>query len=251
MSKEVLKRLFVKGVVSYLAVLLLILTVAVPAIAVMAANSVNSAAIINGQVKTKDIGKRAVTAKKIALGAVRSAHIKDGSITGADIGDGSITNSDIAAGAAIADSKISYSTKTKRLSIAGDAFTPTSNSITYTKAFGMLLFGGGLPGWFSAPVSLPDGAKITGFRFNYLDNDSPEMTAVLVRRHLTTGAYESAATAGPTTGASADWRNLNGTVEKPDIDNDNYIYSAMIVFSGSSATMIAGGIIIAYEVNGP
>src|SRR3989304_4275858 len=106
MSKEVLKRLLVKGAVSYTAVILLILTVTMPALAALAANSVDSAAIIDGQVKTRDLRKRAVTAKKIALGAVRSAQIKDGSVA----------NADIANGAGIADSKINYATKTGYLS---------------------------------------------------------------------------------------------------------------------------------------
>lgn len=87
---------------------------------VAAANSVNSRAIINGQVKTADLGKGAVTAKKIKAGAVNSAKIADGTIT----------NADIAAGAAIAASKINRSGFNADLLDGqhASAFSPTSHT---------------------------------------------------------------------------------------------------------------------------
>lgn len=248
MQTNPIKRFLVNSAASYLAVFLLVLMSTAPALAALTANTVNSAAIIDGQVKTRDLGLKAVTAPKIAGRAVKAGKIALGAINSGHIQDGSIGSGDIAS---IADSKISYSTQTKRYSISGDSFTPALQSLTYTKAFGLLTFGGGGLGWFSAPVHLPDGAKVTAFRFNFVDNDGLEMTAVLLRRPLTSAGYENVAVAGATTGASPDMRNLNGVIEKPLVDNENYIYSAMIAFSGASSNLIAGGVVITYEISRP
>lgn len=71
---------------TYVAVFSLVLMVAMPAVALIASrNSVNSRAIINGQVKADDIAKGAIRRGKIANGAVRGRHIKDGTIVNADI----------------------------------------------------------------------------------------------------------------------------------------------------------------------
>jgi len=240
MSKEVLKRLLVKGTVSYLAVFLLILTVAVPAMAVLAADSVNSAAIINGQVKTKDIAKRAVTAKKIALGAVRSAHIKDGSIQTADV-------------ASIADSKISYSTKTRHLSIPGDAFVPELNGFDYVSGRSSVQMETGAFGAFTAPISLPDGATVTNIRFNYYDNAAAYLDARVQRRPLLSNVVHVMTDFPSTVGALPEWRSLDdNTISFPAIDNENYFYSASIVFNGTASyNLKAGGLIITYQIAGP
>ncbi|MBV9213818.1 MAG: hypothetical protein JOZ25_09260 [Actinobacteria bacterium] len=58
-------------------------------------NSVNSKAIINGQVKSPDIANGAVGPKALAPNAVTGANVKDGSITGAKIKHGSITGANI------------------------------------------------------------------------------------------------------------------------------------------------------------
>jgi hypothetical protein len=48
-------------------------------------NSVTSATIRNGQVKTKDLAKNAVVSAKIKDGQVGSADVKDGSVGGTDL----------------------------------------------------------------------------------------------------------------------------------------------------------------------
>lgn len=113
MNRQLLKRLMVKGTVAYVAVFSLVLMVAMPAVALIAArNSVNSRSIINGQVTYRDIGKNAVrTSKavrygKIANGAVRANHIKSSSVRTNHIKNGAILNADISGGAAISASKI-------------------------------------------------------------------------------------------------------------------------------------------------
>src|SRR3990172_4553953 len=56
---------------------------------------VNSADIIDGEVKTSDIAAGAVTTGKLKNNAVTGAKVQDGSLTGTDIQDGSVTGTDI------------------------------------------------------------------------------------------------------------------------------------------------------------
>ena len=75
----------------------------------LAANTVFSEDIVNGEVKTADLATVAVTGPKIradavnntklADDAVTSTEILDGSVTGADVLDGEIANADLANGA--------------------------------------------------------------------------------------------------------------------------------------------------------
>ena len=117
MNRQFLKRLMVKGTVAYVAVFSLVLMVAMPAVALIAArNSVNSRSIINGQVTYRDIGKNAVRTSKIASKAVRygkiankavrANHIKSSAVRTNHIKNGTILNADISGGAAISASKI-------------------------------------------------------------------------------------------------------------------------------------------------
>ncbi len=150
MRRKAASKLLVNWVASFVSVILLLSMMAVPALAVLAANTVNSAAIINGQVRTPDLAGDAVTSAKIkngqvkrsdialravvsgriadgavttakirnghvrsadiALGAVLSGRIANDAVTSAKIRNGTIRNADIAASASISDSKISYDT---------------------------------------------------------------------------------------------------------------------------------------------
>ena len=56
---------------------------------------VNSADIIDGEVKTSDIAAGAVTTGKLKNNAVTGAKVQDGSLTGTDIQNGSVTGTDI------------------------------------------------------------------------------------------------------------------------------------------------------------
>ena len=117
LHRKVISKLVARGTIYLMSGALLLSMVAAPAIAVLAAkNSVNSRAIIdhtirsrdirNGAVTTDRIAMRAIRRGKIAIGAVRSYHIKDGAVTTAKIFDGTIVNADISILAAISASKI-------------------------------------------------------------------------------------------------------------------------------------------------
>jgi hypothetical protein len=74
----------------------LCLVLAIGGGAAYAANTVFSTDIVDGEVKSVDLGTNAVTTAKIATDAVTSAKIADGSVTGADVANNSIASADVA-----------------------------------------------------------------------------------------------------------------------------------------------------------
>ena len=60
-----------------------------------AANTIISSDIVDGQVKTVDLGSAAVTVDKLANGSVTSDKVKDASLAGRDVLDNSLKGSDI------------------------------------------------------------------------------------------------------------------------------------------------------------
>lgn len=111
MRKKAVSKLMVNWAASFISAVLLLSMLALPALAVVAANTVNSSAIINGQVKTPDLAGDAVTSAKIrngqvkrsdiALGAIVSGRLADGAVTTAKIRNGHVRTADIAAGAVL------------------------------------------------------------------------------------------------------------------------------------------------------
>ena len=65
------------------------------AVTTAAKNSVNSRAIINGQVMRPDLRANAVNSSKVADGSLSGGDLGDGSVSGGDVGDGSLSGSDI------------------------------------------------------------------------------------------------------------------------------------------------------------
>ena len=63
-----------------------------------AANTISSSDIVNGEVKTKDLGKDAVTGKKLRNNAVHGQDLATDAVVGTKILDGSITLADLADG---------------------------------------------------------------------------------------------------------------------------------------------------------
>jgi hypothetical protein len=76
----------------------LALTVALSTGTAYAASTIFSADIVDGEVKTPDLGAAAVTAPKIASGAVWSAAVRDGSLVGADLAVGTVGGGQVADG---------------------------------------------------------------------------------------------------------------------------------------------------------
>jgi hypothetical protein len=60
------------------------------------ANTINSADIIDGEVKTPDIANAAVGTNKLPQGAVTTGKVKDEDLTGGDVADGTLSGADVA-----------------------------------------------------------------------------------------------------------------------------------------------------------
>lgn len=61
----------------------------------LAANSVKSKQIVNGQVKNKDLGNGAVNSPKVKDGSLTGGDVLDESITGTDVQDTTLTGADV------------------------------------------------------------------------------------------------------------------------------------------------------------
>lgn len=73
-----------------IAILALAIAASGTAYAVTAKNSVVSSSIRNGEVKTKDLARKAVKRSRVAPNAVDGSKVADGALTGADIAEGSL-----------------------------------------------------------------------------------------------------------------------------------------------------------------
>ena len=278
MRKKVVNKLVVNWAASFLSVLMLMSMVATPALALVVANSVNSSSIVDGSIRTRDIKRNAINSSrirdysirkedihsgsinkykltsnsvntyKIADGSVRNQDIANSAVNSTKIADGSIKNADISPGAAISDAKFSYSTKTKVLSMSSQAFMPRDESQNFTKVSNSLYMQAG-SGAFSAPVYLPQGAKVTNFKVVGEDNSGGTLSGSLYRRTESVSKVMAELTTG---GAVAGWRTFtDSTVIEAVIDNDNYAYFALVDFDVASSTLELDRVIITYEVSGP
>ena len=91
MSGHIRRGLTFSNVCSFLA-----LVIALGTGTAYAANTVRSSDIVDGQVKTVDIGASAVSTGKIHDGAVRSSDIHASAVTGSKILDGAVRAADVA-----------------------------------------------------------------------------------------------------------------------------------------------------------
>ena len=281
LRRKIVNKLIVNWMASFLSVVLLLSMVAAPVIASVTANSVGSPEIIDRSVKAVDIATGAIKKWKLADGAVTSKKIRDNGVYNRDIRpnvisssrikdntilnrdihanvisssrirNGTILNADIAPGAAIADSKINYSTKTKHLSLPAAAFTPMSDIMNYGN-LGSILFP--IPptvsGAWVAPVRLPDGARITQVRLDSADTSAgADMNGGLNRLNYPTNALTSMATVN-SSGNSASWQHpVDNTIVNPVIDNINNNYVVGVTFATGGLAL--GGVLITYQVTGP
>ena len=237
MNRQTLKRLMVKGTMAYVAVFSLVLMVAMPALALIAAkNSVNSRSIIDHTIKSQDLRNKAVTTDRIAPRAVKRGKIGKRAIRTEHINY-------------IGDSKIRYSTKTKVLSISAAALNPTVGGgvYPYNKNVGQIEG----QGTFSAPVYLPDRAVVIGFKAELRDISAGPFTDVDLRRWSTTGADTMAAVTTNGSPSSSSWRTFRDTngISFSTINNTTHAYYAVGYLSGGGVGI--GRIIITYRTTRP
>lgn len=291
LRRRIVNKVMVNWVASFLSVVLLLSMAAAPVVASVTANSVGSPEIIDRSVKAVDIATGAIKKWKLADGAVTSkkirnngvfnrdirpnvissSRIKDNTILNRDIHanvisssrirNGTILNADIAAGAAIAESKIKYSTKTRHLSVPFSAFRPTNPIYTYetenegsaTNGAEIYLYctSGGW-GYFQAPVFLPDGATVTSVRYHGYDNH-PVLNnnmSLVSRDSLSSAQTMMAKMLVPDQAA---WQQIeDSSIAGPIIDNANNSYFLRANMYGPAGTnMRLGDVMITYVVAGP
>ncbi len=264
MSKKLTNKPMANWAALFLSVVILLSMVAAPALAYMAANSVNSSSIVDGSIRTRDIKRDAVNSSRIKNYSIRKEDIHSGSINKYKltsnsvntykIANGTITDADISGSAAIADSKISYSTKTKYLSVPVAAFSPIYGD-TYDGWFAGYMYAtsGGSNAFFLAPVNLPHGALVTNVRFILYDDSASSDHWVNLWRILPDGSMTQMATA-VTSGKTTAWQTVDDNTISGNraVDNSRDAYMIGLRLDGTEQFKIrTRHVIITYKVSGP
>jgi hypothetical protein len=227
--------------------MLLILIVAAPVVA-SSAGYIGSYQIKDNSILNRDIRQNVISSSRIKDGTLLNRDIDENVISSSRIRNGTIRNRDVNASAAIADSKIAYSTKTKVLSVSSQAFIPREEGYDFTKVSNSLYMQGS-SGAFSAPVYLPQGATVTELKVVAEDNSGGSLTGYLYRR---TGSVSGAMAGITTNGAVAGWRTFtDSTVSEPVINNNDYAYFVLVGFGVASPSLELDRVIIKYLVAGP
>jgi len=232
---KVANRLVINWAASFLSVVLLLSIAAAPALALVAANSVNSSSVIDRSIKTRDIKRNAINSSRIRNYSIRKEDIHSGSInkyklTSSSVNtykiqDGSILNRDISGSAAISDSKISYSTKTGHLTISALMVSPYimfgSSDSRNGDGFGNIWATGPASQYFAAPVRLPEGAVVVNFSARLFDNSPTYRAKAVLWRQDSESSITDMATAETTFGGtSVSWQTKTApSISSSTIDN--------------------------------
>ena len=238
MNRQMIKRLAVKGTMTYIAVFSLVLMVAMPALALMA-NSVGTKEIKDHSIRSADIRNKAVTTDRIAPRAVKRGKIGKRAIRTEHV-------------KYLNDSKIRYSTKTKVLTIPGAAFAvadPGPNPAytiydSYITTFKRVI----------APVYLPDKARVTKIEFHMTDraagNKITGSLASATDAQAESGARTPMALAA-TPGVSTSWEHVSTTAITGAVINNAAKQYFVRVAPDSLGTFKLARAKITYRVSGP
>ena len=134
------------------------------------------------------------------------------------------------------------------LSIAGATFVPnTSGTVYQTDTAGGVAVTGVSDVIMHAPLLLPDGALLQGFRFYYYDNHASHMTAALKRNnHPHVGSGQELATVQSS--GAAGYGDAYVSVGTPIvIDNRSYNYEVEVVSLGAATDLRLMGVRIYYS----
>jgi hypothetical protein len=142
-----------------------------------AANTISSGDIVDGQVKTVDLGAAAVTNGKLAENAVGTGKIIDGHVTAADLGDGSVGSGEVAndslTGADIAESTLNLPATTAG-TVANRLTVPASSNGQTVLA---------VPGVGEGRVAVCNGKSV---QFKFVNTSAAQVEGVLDRSTHTT-----------------------------------------------------------------
>jgi len=226
-----------------LAAVLLMASALAPIGLAVAAGAITSLDIVDGQVKTVDLGKNAVTWRKIKPGAVKTSRIANGAVTGAKLN---------VAGSSVRAAGFNYAApKTGYLSLPGIAFRPEDSSATFgTLNFSIYAKGSPSAVIFVAPVNLPQDAIITGMTYQVSDTDpGPNSWAKIYR--MNSGTVETVVDKVWSSGSSG-WQNVStSAILLPTVDNSTYTYFAEFMLTADLTNLKADKLLITYSYVSP
>ena len=139
-------------------------------------------------------------------------------------------------------------------SVCVEAFTPGSLSTSYNRNTVRLYSTTAGFAAFGAPLHLPHGARLTGWRVLFEDLDATREVALVLRRtNLTTGAFQQLAALTSGLANAAGLTLVAGSVFSDDIvDNQNWAYSLQASWGSSAGSNLAlAGVGITYQITEP
>ena len=273
LRKKVVNKLMVNWVASFLSVVLLLVILAVPAMAYVAANKVVSSSIKDGSILNRDIRQNVISSSRIKNNTIlnrdihenviSSARIRDNAILNRDIKqnvisssrirNGTIQDADISGSAAISDSKINYSNKTGYLSISAAALRPGHYAAQYENSGHNLRIFNSAYKDYQAPVYLPHGATVTKLRYYFKDNAVTQdaYTRATLRRTSNYQEIKQMARTGRSEDSTS-WQKLEASsINYAAINNRDYTYDVHVELRYASADLRAGNIVIEYTYTTP
>lgn len=139
-------------------------------------------------------------------------------------------------------------TSAEVFSVGGEAFQPGSD-VSYSNTYGM---GGAYmnsgSGGLVAPVHLPQGARITGFKVFFNDNsNTSDMLVVLDRLNLNHGAYTWLASVD-SKGIFGYGSNSTNNIYQPIVDNTGGGYSVYAWSTSWNTNLKIMGAVIIYDL---
>jgi hypothetical protein len=135
---------------------------------------------------------------------------------------------------------------TRHFSCAGTAFESSSSTAGYSLDVALKFGEGPVPALFRCSVTIPDGARVTEVSFSVKDTHASEDDECSMwRTNMTTtiGAETAMADELATSGAPADVRLIDTTIEHAVIDNDRYSYFLQCRVGTDDATGLYGAIV--------
>jgi hypothetical protein len=119
-------------------------------------------------------------------------------------------------------------------------FSPRTDDIDYFQDATILFVNpGSVDGYFTAPVFLPQGAKVTSVIVYYKDN-STELLQFEMKRLNIYDNLEELMFSSYTRGSSSDWRrSINTEIAHPFINNSSFLYYLSVLFSEGKGRILA------------
>lgn len=218
------------------------------------AGSIDGSLIIDDTITDAKISMNGIS--RIAANAISSDNILDGSVSLDDLSSdvvallgntdgGSVLTGDVVV------SSISYSTpRTHYYSVGGEHFQPLSN-IDFASGGGCggayLISGSGA---LVAPVNLPDGATVTGFKVFFYDVSSSDMSVSLNAQNLRSCSYIELAKVQSDSDTGY-YSRVDSSVDTSNkvVDNQNYAYHIKAYSDSWSSSLKIKGAVISYTID--